>query len=145
MEKDLYDQDLRLWAERQAKLLRDRKLDEAQFDNIAEELESLARQQVRELHGRLESLCMWMLLWELQPSSRRPLWYSAIVDERTMLRSLLDVSPSLRVDLPEELADAYANARTLVMIDMDRDIPLQCPWTFDELMQVQLDKDRPLP
>jgi hypothetical protein len=146
MAADSYNDDLRLWAEQQAKLLREGNLAIADLDNIAEELESLATRQDHELGIRMESLCTLMLLWELEPDLRRPMGYSQIVEERLMIETLLEVSPSLSESLPRVLDKEYARAANAVQLDTRRsDILDTCAWTFEPLMERALDSDRPLP
>ena len=146
MTDNLYEKDLRLWAEQQAKYLRERDLSLMDLDNVAEEIESLGRRQLYEQRVRIKALCTWMLLWELQPTLRRPLWYSNIVEERLMLETIMEVSPSLVASLPEVLEKEYAAASELVQNDTGLShVPERCPWTFRELMQRPLDADRPLP
>ena len=42
---DLYEEDFPLWAERQAALLRARRFDELDLDNLIEEVEDLSRRE----------------------------------------------------------------------------------------------------
>ena len=51
-----YDADLSAWAERQTALLRERRSDRLDWDNIAEEIESLGKSEVNELESRLAVL-----------------------------------------------------------------------------------------
>jgi Domain of unknown function DUF29 len=52
---DLYETDLAAWAEEQARALRRRAANEIDWDNIAEEIESVAAAQKREVRSRLSS------------------------------------------------------------------------------------------
>jgi len=61
---DLYDTDFHEWAETQAAALRNRSANALDWDNIAEEIESLARRDRREIRNRLEVLCQHLLKWE---------------------------------------------------------------------------------
>jgi hypothetical protein len=53
-----YEEDLVLWTKRQAALIRARQLDLVDWDNVAEEIESLGIGDRRELCSRLEVLTM---------------------------------------------------------------------------------------
>jgi hypothetical protein len=50
---NVYESDFYAWAMEQAALLRERRLDAADIDNIAEEIESMGRGEKRELVNRL--------------------------------------------------------------------------------------------
>jgi hypothetical protein len=52
----LYDQDFLAWTEQQAALLRARRLDQLDLDNLAEELDTMGRSERGELENRLEVL-----------------------------------------------------------------------------------------
>jgi hypothetical protein len=62
---DGYETDFHRWAETQAGLLRTRSANVLDWDNPAEEIESLARSDRREIRNRLVVLCAHMLKWEL--------------------------------------------------------------------------------
>jgi hypothetical protein len=58
---DLYDTDFHEWAETQAALLRSRSANALDWDNLAEEIESLARRDRREIRNRLTIICQHLL------------------------------------------------------------------------------------
>src|SRR5260370_36974880 len=90
-----YNADFALWAEEQAAKLRAGKVTELDRDNIAKELESLARALRRELVERLARLLQNLLQWEYLDGLRLPVWYTAIQEERSMIPRLLEEAPSL--------------------------------------------------
>ena len=66
---DLYDSDFVLWSERQAALLRrmgnrERVNDQVDWGNLAEEIESLSRNDRREIRSRLRVICEHLLKWQ---------------------------------------------------------------------------------
>ena len=75
---DLYDTDFHEWAETQAALLRSRSANALDWDNLAEEIESLAKSDGREVANRLLLICQHLLKWEYQPGRRTINWRSAI-------------------------------------------------------------------
>ena len=105
-----YDTDFYGWAIEQAALLRARKLAKADIENIAEEIESLARSEKRELVNRLAVLLMHLLKWHLQPGLRGNSWRLTIEEQRNALVEHLDENPSLRPMLNDAITRAYGKA-----------------------------------
>ena len=71
---DLYDRDFYAWANEQAGLLREGRLSSADVANIAEEIETLGRNEKRELRSRLSVLFLLLLKWRHQPARRSRSW-----------------------------------------------------------------------
>jgi hypothetical protein len=71
---DLFEQDFYARANEQASLLRAGLLSRADIGNIAEEIESLAKAEKRELVSRLSVLLRHLLKWQFQPSRRGASW-----------------------------------------------------------------------
>jgi len=61
---NVYESDFYAWAMEQAALLRARRFDTADIDNIAEEIESMGRGEKRELVNRLAVLLLHLLKWQ---------------------------------------------------------------------------------
>ena len=122
-----YESDFYAWAMEQAALLRARRFDAADVDNIAEEIESMGRSEKRELVNRLAVLLLHLLKWRFQPGFRSPSWQSTIREQRIRLRDHLDDNPSLKAHLDEALARAYR----LAVIRAARETGLQ-ETTFPE-------------
>jgi len=133
----LYETDFYAWANQQAALLRAGKLESADIEAIAEEIESLGRTEKRELISRLGVLLMHLLKWRFQPAMRGSSWQATIkVQRRELARHLAD-NPSLKSKLPEAMADAYGdailNASRETGLD-ERTFPEVCPWSFEQVM-----------
>jgi Domain of unknown function DUF29 len=111
MGNSLYKQDFHAWTVQQADLLRTGKLDCADIDNIAEEIESMGRSEKRELISRLAVLLVHLLKWQLQPAFRGNSWRLTIKEQRRGLQRHLRDNPSLKAILEEALLDAYGDAR----------------------------------
>src|SRR4051812_40838562 len=110
-EDSLYERDFYAWTQDQAEKLRARAHNDIDWENAAEEIESLGRSDKREIKSRLEILLRHLLKWEFQPEKRKSGWYSTIVEQREQLASLVGESPSLR-DMPrQEMAKMYRLAR----------------------------------
>jgi hypothetical protein len=115
-----YDTDLMLWSERQAALLRraaagERVNDQVDWENVAEEIESLGKSDRRELHNRIAAILVHLIKLEASPADEPQTgWRETILEQRRRVARLLKESPSLRPEVPqaiaEELDDAKAQA-----------------------------------
>ena len=135
--RDLYDSDFYAWTNEQAGLLRSGNLTSADIANIAEEIETLGRNEKRELRSRLSVLFLHLLKWQHQPARRSRSWQLSITNARNDLAEHLADSPSLRAKLPEAIASAYRSARLHAEQQTGlaaKTFPAECPWTFDQAM-----------
>ena len=98
---DLYEQDFVRWTEQQSSALREAAtvgtnlpLD---WENLAEEVESLGRSQRHELRSRIAGILEHLLKLEHSPATDpRRGWIETIARQRSEIEPLLDDSPSLR-------------------------------------------------
>lgn len=117
--RDVYEADLVLWSEQQARLLREaaaRRTNEAiDFDNIAEEIETMGRSQAGAATDRLARIIEHLLKLQFS-TARAPRrgWEETVRVQRLRLEIVLQDSPSLRARLAAmgpraaRLATAYA-------------------------------------
>lgn len=135
--KELYDQDFFEWTVRNADLLRSGRLDEADLEHIAEELEDMGKSERRELESRLEVLLAHLLKWSCQPARRGRSWKATIrVQRRELLRLLADM-PSLKNHLHRNLAEIYSTGieRAISETDLpDGAFPATCPFTLEQIL-----------
>jgi hypothetical protein len=103
----LYDRDFHAWTLEQAEILRARKLDEADIEHIAEEIESLGRAEQGELIGASRVLLVHLLKWRHLPEKRGPSSEARIRVLRNRVEDRLADNPSLKPALPKALAAAY--------------------------------------
>ena len=111
----LYDEDVALWAQQQGRLLRDaarqRRNEPIDWDNIAEEIESVGQSQAREVRNRLFRIVEHLLKLQFSPAQEpRRGWIETVLQQRSELESVLEDSPSLRQRLPELLDWVAARA-----------------------------------
>ena len=125
--KSLYKEDFYLWLNTTAQQLRSRQLDNVDFDNLIEEIESMSGSQRRELKNRLIVLLMHLLKYQYQPSLRSNSWISTILEQRRQLEFLLKDSPSLKPYYLEVFSDCYSNA--IVDVSTETKLPVN---TFSE-------------
>jgi len=139
MEK-LYDRDFYQWAQETAAALRAGRIAEVDIESIAEEIESMANRDLRELISRLRRILEHKLKLAYLPTwvveRNRRLWTTSVIKQQTAIQSLLQQSPSLRRRVPDLIcSDAYTQAVRLVSESFDLvDLPSECPWTIEEIL-----------
>ncbi len=74
----LYDEDFVAWADETARLLRERCFDEMDVENLAEEIEAMAKRDRSELGSRLGVVILHLLKWGW-PDKRSGSWKSTLV------------------------------------------------------------------
>jgi hypothetical protein len=122
--RDLYDEDFVRWTEQQAAALREAKtaginlpLD---WDNLAEEIESLGRSDRRELQSQIRRILRHLLKLEASPVSEpRAGWRTTILDARAEIEALLEDSPSLRRGVEGMIKGQLDKAAKLAAEDLE--------------------------
>jgi hypothetical protein len=141
---ELYDEDFLLWTQEQARLLRkaaERRVNfPLDWENLAEEIESLGRSDRRAITHQLERLLLHVLKWVYQAGQRPRYgrsWRRSIYQARTAIADLLEESPSLRDYPTQRLALAYQRARQQAAIQTGLPLatfPETCPWTIEHVL-----------
>ena len=132
-----YDSDFYQWSLSQAALVRARRFNELDIENIAEEIESLGRSDKRALGSQLRRLMTHLLKWQKQQSRRSQSWRSTIDNSRDELRVIVDESPSLRAALAAAIAFEYVTARKRAVTETkmaEENFPAVCPYTQDQIL-----------
>lgn len=135
--KSLYDTDFFVWCNEQARLVRERRFDELDLENVAEELASMGRSDKRQIDNRLEVLIAHLLKWKFQPGARKPGWSATIYEQRRRISRIIDDSPSLIAYPAANARDAYPGARLLAAKDTGIDFtlfPEACPFTPEQIL-----------
>jgi hypothetical protein len=136
----LYERDFFTWTQEQARLLRERRFDDLDLDNLVDEVESVGSSEKREVRSRLVVLIGHMLKWRFQPGGRGPSWIETLFEQRQQLNDILDNSPSLRSYASEQISRAYRGARLLASKETGIAFgvfPTECP--FDEKAVLNLE------
>jgi hypothetical protein len=116
-----YDQDVYGWALEQADALKRRAVNEVDWDNVAEEIESLGKREVAEFRSRLVILIAHLLKWTVQPDRRTRSWRLTIVEQRRAIAIHLQENPSLRARQDEIFGEAYGLALAVAARETDLD------------------------
>jgi len=137
MTKPLYESDFYAWTQAQADALRRRSVNELDWENLQEEMDSMGKSEVRQLQRRLTILIGHILKWRMQPDLRSRSWTATILVQQTDIQRLIAENPSLKAHLAEALVVAHEDARELAAIEMGRlrsDCERQGSFAFDDLM-----------
>ena len=117
---ELYDQDFFLWTQEQAAALRRAKGSNLPLDweNLAEEIESLGKSDRREITSQLRRILRHLFKLEASPAAQpRAGWRSTIVDTRSEIEGVLRDSPSLRRQVDYLVKDQLKAAAELASSD----------------------------
>jgi hypothetical protein len=132
-----YDEDFVLWSEHQAALIRAGRFELVDWENVAEEIESLGISDRRQLRNRLGVLMMHLLKWQFQPMHRSRSWQSTIRVQRGRVEQLLQESPSLRREVADLARNGYAAAREEAAAETGfapRTFPRSLPYTAEQIL-----------
>jgi hypothetical protein len=138
--KHLYEEDFFVWSQKQASLLRARRFDELDLENLIEEVEDLGGALERSVRSRARAVMEHLLKLQHSPAKDPRLgWRETIRTQRSEL--LNDLTPSLRRHLADSLSDVYERARHDAEGSL-RDhgehaaadaLPATCPYTLDQI------------
>jgi predicted DNA-binding ribbon-helix-helix protein len=90
-----YEHDFYSWLMEQARHLREGRFEALDCDNLAEEVESLGREQFNKLVSALRVLMVRVLKWDHQTSLRSRSWILSIQEQRLEIADVLSDNPSL--------------------------------------------------
>lgn len=151
---DLYERDFYTWSLEQARALRERRLGALDLENLADEVENLAKTEGRALSSYVARILehFWKLAhWSWLRDRNERIWKAEIDAYRGRALRLLRGSPGLKRILDQVLTDAWDDAKGELaresakasMSDPQfshiaelgkRCYPDACPWTFDQTM-----------
>lgn len=143
-----YDADFHAWTREQAARLRDLRPNSIDWENVAEEIESLGRWEKREIESRMGILLVHLLKWAYQPERRKLGWKATIAEQRRKLARALDESPSLKAYPGSVLAEDYEVVRTRAADETDLPeevFPATCPFTIEQILDPGFWPERPQP
>lgn len=131
-----YDSDFYSWSQEQGRLVREGRWSEVDRENVAEEIESLGREQFNKLESAIRVILIHMLKWDHQPERRSRSWAVSIATQRMQLEDVLDDNPGLKPRIGEAITRAYRIARLEAMNETDLKksaFPDICPYSYDDI------------
>jgi hypothetical protein len=138
--ESLYERDYYGWIQHNVTAIREGRLQDVDWVNVAEELEDMGKSEKRALRSQMARLLAHLLKWAYQPKLPRTSehsWRSTIEHAREAIDELLDESPSLKPRLAQVIAPADRDALAQVIGESNlpkKTFPATCPWTLDEIM-----------
>jgi hypothetical protein len=136
-EQTRYDADFAGWSAEQATQLRRLKPAGLDWNNLAEEIESLGRSDRRAIGSALKVVLEHLIKWRFQPDKRSSSWRRSIDEHRDRISRILEDSPSLRNVPGEALAAEYRRARRDALGDTGlapRSVPVVSPFSAEEVL-----------
>ncbi|WP_082529372.1 DUF29 domain-containing protein [Aurantimonas sp. Leaf443] len=138
---DLYETDFYAWTQDQGARLRARagfdNRGDIDWENAAEEIESLGRSEKREIENRLAILVLHLLKWRYQPTRRSRSWQATIIEQRRRIAREVLASPSLAAYPAAVLAEEYDFVRRKAAVETRQPetlFPPRCPFTIEEIL-----------
>jgi hypothetical protein len=136
---DLYEDDILLWSERQAELLRrlergERVNDQIDWDNLVEEVESVGRSELSAVQNVLVQALLHDLKVRAWPHAREvPHWQAESRGFRGDAAQSYSPSMRQRIDVAELYRRALDRLPDVLDGQPPRALPETCPFTLDEL------------
>ena len=136
----LYEEDFYVWTEVQADLLRARRFEALDLENLIEEVEALGRAEKKEVLSNAMAIVEHLLKLQYSPAQDpRSGWIDSVLEHRNRLE--FDLTPRLRQILEDELPRVYAVARRTAERRLRRHgedaaasgLPATCPYTTDQI------------
>ena len=133
----LYEQDFCLWVDKTARQLKQKKLENIDWENLIEEIESLGKSEKNALKSNLRILLMHLLKWKYQKNKRSNSSVYTITEHNIRIKEAFDASPSLKGYFDEIFDDCYSNARKLAAKETGLKIetfPVNCPFEGENVL-----------
>jgi len=139
-----YADDYAAWIEHQLVLLRERRVDEIDFENLIDEVGDLGSEIFDKYASAIEVVLLHMLKWDHQPTHRSRSWQLSIVEHRDRLIDVLRKNPSFKSRRGEAVSQAFRYGR--VRAARETDLPLKhfpetCPYDWTAITT----REHPLP
>ena len=132
-----YDEDLYEWAMHNARLLRQQRFTEIDYEHIAEELEDMGKSERRGLESHIKNVLLHLLKWRFQPALRGASWRQSIRNGRIAIDKIFRDSPSLQSRLADIVTHEYPNARDDAVDETGMDqtcFPEHCPFSIERIL-----------
>jgi len=155
--KELYEKDFYLWVLENLRLLKNKEYELVDWENLLEEIEYMARKELRSVISLMAVIMEHLYKWENYRESAYmgSGWKKSILNARKELIDLFDEIPSLKRIAQEKdsLNKAWRRAVNSLIVWFDEDenknlakkyfgrlpteedFPKECPYTFEQVME----------
>jgi Hypothetical protein sll0802 len=155
--KELYEKDFYLWVLENLRLLKNKEYELVDWENLLEEIEYMARKELRSVISLMAVIMEHLYKWENYRESAYvgSGWKKSILNARKELIDLFDEIPSLKRIAQEKdsLNKAWRRAVNSLIVWFDEDenknlakkyfgrlpteedFPKDCPYTFEQVME----------
>ncbi|MEL7035548.1 MAG: DUF29 domain-containing protein [Cyanobacteria bacterium J06592_8] len=134
--KALYEQEYDQWLSETVKLLKNRELDQLDYENLIEELEALGRSEKNAVKSLLLQIIIHLIFyqyWQSEFERNRNHWSGEIITFRVQLEDKL--TSNLKKYLANELPKIYSNALLIAQKKTQLNtLPESCPYTLTQLL-----------
>lgn len=135
--QELYEKDDHLWLEKTIELLKQKRFNDLDLDNLIEELESLGRRDKSTVRSLAEQIIRHLLLlqyWEEKSNRNFSHWRSEIVSFRNQIEA--DLTNNLANFLEQELFKIYKSALkyTQEKTTYSVNFPETCPYSIEQIL-----------
>jgi hypothetical protein len=135
--KQLYETDDYLWLLEMIELLKQKRFNELDLDNLIEELEDMGSEKKNAVKSLLEQIIRHFLLltyWTEELNQNSAHWKAEIYGFRTQLKRRL--TTNLRNHLNSEMTKLYQDGLGYVQRKTDYKVnfPEECPYTLEQLL-----------
>jgi glycosylphosphatidylinositol transamidase (GPIT) subunit GPI8 len=135
--KQLYETDDYLWLLETVELLKQKKFNELDLENLIEELESMGKRDLNKAKSLLRQIIIHFLLiqyWQLESERNYHHWRGEIKTFRYDLNNHL--TTNLKNKLQEDLINIYQSAIDFVQekTEFSVNFPQECPYTLEQLL-----------
>ncbi|MEZ0323974.1 MAG: DUF29 domain-containing protein [Hydrogenothermaceae bacterium] len=149
--KDLYNRDFPLWAEINLQLLKEKAYELVDWENLLEEIEDIGTRHLESCISYLAVILEHLYKIDnlkdiVGGETAGKSWIRSVLNSRSRIEIWFDIYQSLKSKLQKEVDTAWKISRRKLEIWLrnndynpeDFDIPVQCPYTYQEAMERKL-------
>jgi hypothetical protein len=137
---ELYHTDYYTWALTNAQLLKEGKLNEIDYINLAEEVKDLGISEYRRLESFFANLLSHIYKWDNQPELRSKSWKVTVVNSLLQIEDVIQKNPGLKSKINEAIYGSWREAVNILLKDIKDDdiidsIPNKNPYSFKQTIK----------
>lgn len=139
--EQLYEREYDRWLSETIELLKNRQLDQLDYEHLIEELAALGRSEKTAVKSLILSIIIQLLLYQFWTTEREKNsnhWAAEIITFRVQLEYKLTTNLSKFLELELELENIYENARLIAEKKTGlKNLPIICPYSLRQILEKQ--------